>query len=216
MTTAIASLMEEPDLPEVFGAIKARLEEERALRLRFYGELTPSQKAEFINGKVIMHSPATYEHNETRQNVEHALLHFVRARDLGAVVSEKALCVFPRNDYEPDVCFFTAARAAKFKRITTKFPPPDFICEVLSKSTEALDRGIKFKDYAAHGVREYWIADPRTQVLEQYVSDGKGGYRLHLKSGSGDVASTVIKGLRIPIRALFDAKANAAALKKMF
>jgi Uma2 family endonuclease len=216
MTTAIASLMEEPDLPEVFGAIKARLEEERASRLRFYAEITPSQKAEFINGKVIMHSPATYEHNKSRHMVERLIGIHVDHLELGEVVGEKALCVFPRNDYEPDVCFFTAARAAKFKRVTTKFPPPDFICEVLSKSTEALDRGIKFKDYAAHGVREYWIADPRTQVLEQYVSDGKGGYRLQLKSGSGEVASTVIKGLRIPIRALFDAKANAAALKKMF
>ena len=27
-------------------------------------------------------------------------------RDLGQVQTEKALCVFPRNDYEPDVVFF--------------------------------------------------------------------------------------------------------------
>jgi Uma2 family endonuclease len=86
---------------------------------------------------------------------------------------------------------------------------------VLSKSTEARDRGIKFEDYAAHGVHECWIADPRTQVLEQYVSDGKGGYQLRLKSNSGEVESTVIKGFRIPIRAIFDAEANAAAIKAM-
>ena len=215
MTAALSTIFQEPDLPVMLRELNTRFAEERQMRERFYAEITPSEKAEFINGQVIMHSPATFEHNETRQNIEHAILQHVRACEAGRVFAEKILCVFPRNDYEPDVCFFTAARVAKFKRITLKFPPPDFVCEVLSKSTEARDRGIKFKDYAAHGVREYWLADPRTHVLEQYVTDGKGGYQLRLKSGSGEVESTVIKGFRIPIRALFDAKANAAALKAM-
>jgi len=215
MTAALAPLLESPDLPVLFRDLREIVSRERQLRERFYAEITPSEKAEFINGQVIMHSPVTLEHNETRQNLEFALLHYVRTHDLGRVHGEKSLCVFPRNDYEPDVCFFSLAKTAKLKNITMKFPPPDFICEVLSKSTEARDRGIKFKDYAAHGVREYWLADPRTQTLEQYVSDGKGGYKLRLKSKSGEVESTVIKGFRIPIRAIFDAKANAAAIKAM-
>jgi Uma2 family endonuclease len=215
MTAALAPLLESPDLPVLLRDLNEVVAKERQLRERFYAEITPSEKAEFINGQVIMHSPATDQHTETRQNLEIALVQHVREFDLGRVRSEKTLCVFPRNDYEPDVCYFSEAKSAKIKRLTMKFPPPDFICEVLSKSTEARDRGIKFKDYAAHGVREYWIADPRTQVLEQYVSDGKGGYKLRLKSNSGEVESTVIKGFRIPIRAIFDTKANAAAIKAM-
>ena len=215
MTATLAHLFDSPDLPVVFDAIKERLADERARRARFYDEITPSEKAEFINGQVIMHSPATCEHNKSRHITERLLGLYAEEHQLGEVFGEKALCVFPRNDYEPDVCFFSAARAAKFKRLTMKLPPPDFISEVLSKSTEARDRGIKFRDYAAHGVREYWLADPRTQVLEQYVSDGKGGYELRLKSSSGEVESPVIKGLRIPVRALFDAKINAATVKAL-
>ena len=215
MTAVLTPLLESPDLPVLFRDLNEIVSRERQLRARFYEEITPSEKAEFINGQVIMHSPATDQHTETRQNLELALVSHVRSHELGLVRSEKSLCVFPRNDYEPDVCFFSLLKAAKIKSLTLKFPPPDFICEVLSKSTEARDRGIKFKDYAAHGVREYWLADPRTRVLEQYVTDGKGGYQLRLKSGSGEIESTVIKGFRIPIRALFDAKANAAALKAM-
>jgi Uma2 family endonuclease len=215
MTANLAPILDSPDFPVLLRDLNTRFASERQLRERFYDEITPSEKAEFINGQVIMHSPATAQHTETRQNIEFAIMQHVRGNDLGLVHGEKSLCVFPRNDYEPDVCFFATAKAAKIKSLTVKFPPPDFICEVLSKSTEARDRGIKFKDYAAHGVREYWLADPRTRVLEQYVTDGKGGYTLRLKSGSGEVESTVIKGFRIPIRALFDAKANAAAIKAM-
>jgi Uma2 family endonuclease len=215
MTAALTPLLESPDLPVLLRDLNEVVAKERQLRERFYAEITPSEKAEFINGQVFLHSPATDQHTETRQNLELALAPYVRGHALGIVRSEKSLCVFPRNDYEPDVCFFATAKATKIKGFTMKFPPPDFICEVLSKSTEARDRGIKFKDYAAHGVREYWIADPRTRTLEQYVSDGKGGYKLRLKSNSGEVESTVIKGFRIPIRAIFDAKANAAAIKAM-
>ncbi|MCC6446410.1 MAG: Uma2 family endonuclease [Armatimonadetes bacterium] len=38
--------------------------------------------------------------------------------------------------------------------------------EILSSGTEAQDRDIKYRDYAAHGVREYWILDPQQETLE--------------------------------------------------
>ena len=47
-------------------------------------------------------------------------------------------------------------------------PAPDFIAEILSDSTASVDRGVKFQDYAAHGVGEYWIVDPVQQTIEQY------------------------------------------------
>ena len=45
-----------------------------------------------------------------------------------------------------------------------KYPAPDFIAEILSPSTDERDRGIKFEDYAAHGVGEYWLLDPVIKV----------------------------------------------------
>ena len=37
---------------------------------------------------------------------------------------------------------------------------------VLSASIEAKDRGVKFNDYAAHGVPESWIVAPQTMTVE--------------------------------------------------
>ena len=136
------------------------------------------------------------------------------AHDLGYVAHEKLLICLTRNDYEPDVCFFGKDKAVKFTRRQMKFPAPDFIAEVLSESTEANDRGVKFEDYAAHGVQEYWIADADNELVEQYLLTGDA-FSLHLKMNSGSLASKVILGLEVPIRAIFHEQENLAALKRM-
>ena len=192
-----------------------RLAEERQRRQRFYEEITPDMKAEFINGEVIMHSPALAKHTEARMRVTNLLNNYVDFKELGLVHDEKSLCTFPRNDYEPDVVFFAPAKAATITPDTLQFPPPDLACEVLSASTEKRDRGVKFQDYEAHGVGEYWIVDPDAQVLEQYVLDGSGRYELRMKSGTGQVISVVVPGFSVPVRAIFDAKTHRSALQQL-
>ena len=214
MIAAIEELLASPTLPETVLRLNAALREERQRRARFYAEITPEMKAEFINGEFIMHSPATDEHSEIRSFIEKLLSTHVDVHDLGTVRSEKALCVFPRNDYEPDVVFFGREKAAKIRRKTLKFPVPDFVCEVLSDSTAKRDRGVKFADYEAHGVREYWIVNPERRELEQFILE-KGRYVLRLKSRTGEVAGVAIKGFRASLAAFFERKANLAALRKM-
>jgi Uma2 family endonuclease len=147
-------------------------------------------------------------------NACNLLKNFVTLKNLGSVRIEKCLTVFPRNDYEPDIVFFANEKAATISDDTMKFPIPDLVVEVLSPSTEARDRGIKFEDYATHGVGEYWIIDTEEETLEQYLLDGED-YHLQLKSGSGTLKSRVITGLEIPLEAIFDESANLAALEKL-
>jgi Uma2 family endonuclease len=47
--------------------------------------------------------------------------------------------------------------------------PPDLVVEVLSPSTARYDRREKFAAYEKHGVREYWIIDPRDLLVEAWV-----------------------------------------------
>ena len=52
---------------------------------------------------------------------------------------------------------------------TAAFPlAPDWICEVVSPSTAALDRVRKMAVYAREGVRHAWIVDPRARSLEVF------------------------------------------------
>lgn len=49
---------------------------------------------------------------------------------------------------------------------------PDFVVEILSKSTWKRDCVIKCAKYAQMGVREYWIIDPNKQVITVYDFEG--------------------------------------------
>lgn len=46
--------------------------------------------------------------------------------------------------------------------------PPDWICEVLSSSTEAFDRSMKMSHYAECRVQFSWLIEPRARTLEVY------------------------------------------------
>jgi Uma2 family endonuclease len=214
MSLAVNELIDDPELPEKVDALRRLLESERGRRERFYDEVSEEEKAEFISGEVVMHSPAKHRHTTIRHRLERVLSIYCDSQRLGRVSGEKSLCVFPRNDYEPDVVFFGPAKAALIQPETLKFPIPDFICEVLSDSTEHRDRGVKFRDFEAHGVGEYWLIDPERELLEQFLLRA-GRYELALKSGTGEVASAVVPGFRIPIRALFDDAENLRVLRAL-
>ena|ERR1041385_1815003 len=214
MVTLPPEILEAPELALYEEQIRTRLADEQRRREQFREELSPSVKAEFINGDVIVQSPALARYIIATQNLLTLLDTHVKVRRLGLVLHEKALIALTRNDYEPDINFFASAKAGAIHSDQHIFPAPDFIVEVLSDSTEHRDRGIKFRDYAAHGVREYWLVDPATEIVEQYENaDDK--YRLRLKVNTGTLTSLVVPGFEIPVRAIFDAEENLAALRRL-
>ncbi len=203
METVLEQILKSPRLYEYSAVIQQTIETEQQKRQRFYDEITEQQKAEFINGEIICHSPVRNQHAVASENLFALIKNHVRIKKLGKVRFEKALIKLTRNDYEPDICFFKKEKSDKFTKKTMFFPVPDFIVEVLSDSTKNVDRGIKFEDYAIHGVGEYWIVDSENEFVEQYILyDNK--YELFLKSNSGDIKSFEIQDFEIPIKSIFD------------
>ena len=214
MEPAVQELLNSPKLALHVRKLGDVLAREHKARERFYDEIDEDQKAEFVNGKVIVHSPVKLRHNLITKRVLRLLDLYVETQNLGIVGYEKILVTLTRNDYEPDVCFFSAEKAASFTPDQMKFPAPDLAVEVLSLSTAEQDRGVKFEDYAAHGVTEYWIVDPEAETVEQYILDGER-YALQMKSGSGELASVAVAGFEIPVRALFDDAENLRVLRQL-
>ena len=210
----LAQILELPDAAILIQKANESLHEERKRREKFYNDIDESMKAEFINGEVVVHSPVMKRHNQANSLLFQLLKTYSFKHKLGFVGIEKIMSTFTRNDYEPDLVFFEKERADSFKEDQTLFPVPDFIVEVLSKSTSKYDRGIKFDDYETHQVKEYWIIDPKNEVIEQYVLQDDR-YELVLKSSNGSIKSSVIKGFEIPIRAVFDEELNFEILQKL-
>ena len=63
--------------------------------------------------------------------------------------------------------------------------PPDWVCEVLSPSTAAIDRGDKLDIYAREGVKNAWLVDPVARTLEVFRLEGEKWLRVsHHKTGT--------------------------------
>lgn len=219
LQSRINDLLEAPDALLVIERAQAILADESARRQAFRKWLCDDVKAEFINGEVIMHSPVKRRHLDATQNLLVLLRVYVHKNDLGAVDSEKALVGLTRNDYEPDICYWNAEIAASFTDDQMEHPVPDLIVEVLSKGTTGRDRGVKFEDYAAHGVREYWIIDPIRKAVEQYeLDEGTMAFAkvaVLYDDANDRLDALAVPGFKIPVRAIFDKKTNMEALQKI-
>jgi len=61
---------------------------------------------------------------------------------------------------------------------------PDWICEVISPSTEKLDRADKLLIYAREQVHHVWLVNPLSRTLEAYALDGAHWSLLHTFAGN--------------------------------
>jgi Uma2 family endonuclease len=66
----------------------------------------------------------------------------------------------------PDLAGWRRARLPSVPAEAYLTLAPDWICEVLSTSTEAIDRGKKLRIYAREGVAHAWLVDPLAHTLE--------------------------------------------------
>ena len=210
----VNEIVKRPHAYLIMQQAKTILGDENQKRQKFYNTISENQKAEFINGEIIIHSPVRQLHNQTTLFIARLLSAFVDKYSLGYTGFEKILISLTRNDYEPDICFFKKEKSKKFKSSQIIFPSPDFIIEVLSKSTEKTDRGIKFDDYEAHAIEEYWIVDPEMQTIEQYHLENNR-YKEIRKSDDGVIRSFVIENFNIPVSSVFNKDLNMQALSSI-
>ncbi len=213
-THALAELERSPEFFDHIAYLQRVAEEEQRRREQFYNDLDEDTKAEFINGKVVMHSPVKRRHLKATFYIARLLGEYTEQHDLGEVYVEKCLIRCRRNDYEPDLCFFSAARCAELDENQLVFPPPDLAVEVLSPSTENNDRTLKLQDYARHGIGEYWIVDADAFMVEQYVLPlGARDYVLKARLPAGArLISVVLPGFEVPVGAFFDKEENRRTL----
>lgn len=80
---------------------------------------------------------------------------------------------------------------------------PDWVCEVISPSTEAFDRDRKMPIYAAAGVGHLWIVDPEARTVEIHQRDDAGWRRIAVHSGAEKLAAEPFDALAIALAALW-------------
>jgi Uma2 family endonuclease len=134
----------------------------------------PNEKvAEIVDGELYV-SP--------RPAAPHALTASVLGVDLGGpfhhgrggpggwwIVDEPELHV-GEDIVVPDLAGWRRERMPEFPKTAFFTLAPDWLCEVLSPSTERLDRARKLRVYAREGVGHVWLVNPEARTLEVYRS----------------------------------------------
>ncbi len=106
MDAVLRDILESPKLPDYVNELQQYLLQEEAKRNAFYENVRDDEKAEFINGEVILSSPSRDKHTVVVDNLSNILIRFGRKNKSGVVRGEKSLVKLRRNDFEPDICFF--------------------------------------------------------------------------------------------------------------
>jgi Uma2 family endonuclease len=80
---------------------------------------------------------------------------------------------------------------------------PDWVCEILSDRTEAMDRGPKRRIYRREGVSHLWLCDPRIQTLEVYRLEGGRWTELDTYEGDSKVRAEPFEAIELDLGRLW-------------
>ncbi len=154
--------------------------------------------AEWVNGEIIMASPANRRHQQVKMFLASLLNHFVLAKQLGVVLDAPFLMRLPNapSGREPDVLFIRKQNLSRL-RDTYLNGPADLVVEIISPESIGRDRGEKFVEYEQAGVPEYWLLDHDRRRAEFYQLDSSGFYRLIEPDARGIYRSKVVEGFWI-------------------
>lgn len=82
---------------------------------------------------------------------------------------------------------------------------PDWVCEILSPSTEAIDRGKKMRIYRREGVGHAWLVNPVTRTLEVYRWEGGRWVLLDTYEGDEVVRAEPFDAIELSLGVLWEA-----------
>lgn len=167
-----------------------------------------AERHEFLRGEVFAMVGGRRVHNLAAGNVFASLKSQLKARDSGCrAFFDSAKLQTPAGDLlYPDVFVTCDPHDLRTEQI---FKAPTLIVEVLSPSTQAYDRGIKFTLYRAlESLREYLLVDPDTRELQLFRRGEDGLFTLHDLTGRDEVelrsiacrlmAPDIFEGIELP------------------
>jgi Uma2 family endonuclease len=149
--------------------------------------------AEWVDGAIVMTSPASRRHQKIVNFLVAILSAFSEIHSLGEVIDGPFQMKLGRSGREPDVLFVAQAHLDRF-RPTYLDGPADLVIEVVSPESAGRDRGDKFYEYREAGIPEYWLIDPQLQQAEFYQLDAAGRYQNIAPDAAGVYCSRVLPG----------------------
>ena len=120
-----------------------------------------------IGGYLFMVPPPNPPHGDVASQMNRLLLRFLEANKIEGQVHFPPEPIYVRAEgstyLEPDLMYVSKELR---QEMGTKRTSADIVFEFISRSTNVYDRTTKADTYLALGVRELWLVDPWTDVVE--------------------------------------------------
>lgn len=163
--------------------------------------LPDGQRAELIDGRIYNMAPPARVHQKLITELVSVLHQHIRNNNGNCEVYPAPFAVFlnadDKNYVEPDISVICDKSKLTEKGCNGA---PDLIIEVVSPSSQQMDYGIKLFKYRTAGVREYWIINPVTRIVNVYDFEKDAGtcqYRF-----DDEVSVCIFNGLSIRLSEL--------------
>jgi len=129
-------------------------------------------KTEKIDGKIYLMSAPCNEHIDVQMNLANIFTNYFKAKKRRCRARQDAKTNLDEDNYvKPDlqiVCFEK-----------NKDGIPVIVIEILSKSTQKRDLGVKMKQYAELGIKEYWIITWELSSIAIYLLNDDKKYEFY-------------------------------------
>lgn len=163
--------------------------------------LPDGQRAELIDGQIYDMAPPNTRHQMLVSELNITIGNYIRSKGGNCKIFPAPFAVFlnedDRNYVEPDISIICDKEKLNDKGCNGA---PDWIIEIVSPSTERIDYGIKLFKYRSAGVREYWVVNPRTRIINAYDFENEKG--THQYSFDDEIPVCIYEDLNIRISAL--------------
>lgn len=142
---------------------------DRTYTAKDYWNLPEGRRAELIDGQLYDMAPPNRIHQKLVMELSATLRDYIHSKNGSCEVYPAPFAVnLTRNDktwVEPDISVICDKNKLSDRGCEGA---PDWIIEIVSPSTQPNDYGIKLFRYRTAGVREYWIVNPMTQIVNVY------------------------------------------------
>ncbi len=184
-------------------------DDEPSRREALYAELEklpPNVVGEIVEGELYVSPRPASPHARATTRLSQRLEPFDRggARPGGWIILYEPELHLGQNVLVPDMAGWRRERMPELPRTVGFTLAPDWLCEVLSPSTEALDRARKMAVYAREGVKHLWLVDPVVQSMEVYRLENGRWSLLGTHVGEVTVHAEPFEALALELGALWE------------
>lgn len=156
-----------------------------------------------VEGDLFMSPSPNLFHQAIAGTIYSLLSRFLEKKPLGQVfIAPLDVFLSDLNVYQPDVVFISKQRRSLLTPHGIE-GAPDLVIEILSPGTARLDKGSKRKIYARTGVKELWLVEPESKVVQVFDLAVDTERPMATYNETSTLGSKVLPGLRIKARLVF-------------